>query len=84
MLKKIFLFLIIIAILFAWLGGIISVSTSPFSITIQKPEKDLLKKVVRKIEAIVYHEATVHNPPGDVVPDNIDDSLKEKIKQVVN
>ena len=48
MLKKLFLIIIILAILLAWLGGIFSVSFSPFSLTIQRPEKDFLKKVVRK------------------------------------
>lgn len=84
MLKKLLLFVLISAILLAWLGGIFSVSFSPFSLTIQKPEKDFLKKVVRKIEGFVYREATVHNPSGDLIPDQIDDQVKNEIKKVVN
>jgi len=84
MLKKLFLFIIVLAILIAWLGGIFSVSFSPFSLTIQKPEKDFLKKVVRKVEGFVYHEATIHNPPGDLLPDQIDDNVKGEIKKLVN
>jgi len=75
---------LILAILLAWLGGIFSVSFSPFSLTIQKPEKDFLKKVVRKVEGFVYREATIHNPPGDLVPDQIDDQVKGEIKKIVN
>ncbi|MFA6285666.1 MAG: hypothetical protein WC643_04040 [Parcubacteria group bacterium] len=84
MLKKIFLIIIILAIFVAWLGGIFSVSCSPFSLTIRKPEKDFLKKVVRKVEGIVYHEATIHNPSGDMLPDQIDDNIKGEIKKIVN
>ncbi|MCX6766235.1 MAG: hypothetical protein NT170_00405 [Candidatus Moranbacteria bacterium] len=82
--KKLFLIIILLAIAFAWLGGIFSVSFSPFSLTIQSPEKDFLKKVVKRIEGFVYHEATVHNPPGDFLPDQIDDNVKGEIKKIVN
>ncbi len=84
MLKKLFLIIIILAIFVAWLGGIFSVSFSPFSLTIRKPEKDFLKKVVRKVEGFVYREATIHNPPGDMLPDQIDDNVKGEIKKIVN
>ena len=84
MLKKSFLFIIIIAVIIAFLGGIFSVHFSPFSITIHQLEKSFLKKVVRKIEGIIYREATVHNPPGDVLPDQIDDKIKQEIKEKVN
>ena len=43
-----------------------------------------MKKVVKKIEGFVYREATVHNPPGDLLPDQIDDQVKGKIKEIVN
>jgi hypothetical protein len=84
MFKKLLFIIIIIAIAVAWLGGIFSVSFSPFSLTIRKPEKDFLKKVVRKIEGFVYREATIHNPPGDMLPDQIDDNVKGEIKKIVN
>ncbi len=84
MFKKIFLFLIILAVAVAWLGGIFSVSFSPFSFAIAKPEKDVFKKAVKKIEGFVYHEATVRNPPGDLLPDQIDDNVKDEIKKIVN
>ena len=84
MLKKIFLLVIVLVIAIAWLGGIFSVSFSPFSLTIQSPEKDFLKKVVKRVEGVVYHEATIHNPPGDMLPDQIDDNVKGEIKKIVN
>ena len=84
MFKKLFLFVIVLAIAVAWLGGIFSVSLSPFSLTIQSPEKDFLKKVVKRVEGVVYHEATIHNPPGDMLPDQIDDNVKGEIKKIVN
>jgi len=84
MFKKIFLIIIILAIAVAWLGGIFSVSLSPFSLTIQSPEKDFLKKVVKRVEGLVYQEATIHNPSGDLLPDQIDDNVKGEIKRIVN
>ncbi len=85
MIKKIFLLLAMALILiFAFLGGVFSVSLNPFSITIKKPEKDILKRVVKKAESIIYREATIHNPPGDMLPDQIDDKIKQEIKDRVN
>jgi len=84
MFKKSFLIIIILAIAVVFLGGIFQVHLSPFSLTIKSPEKDFLKKIVRKIEGFVYHEATIHNPPGDMLPDQIDDNVKGEIKKIVN
>jgi len=44
MFKKLLLIIIVIAIAVAFLGGIFSVQLSPFSISIDKPEKDFSKK----------------------------------------
>lgn len=84
MFKKLFLFAIAVVILVAFLGGIFSVSFSPFSLTINKPEKDFLKYAAAKAKSIIYREATIHNPPGDVLPDQIDDRIKQEIKEKVN
>jgi hypothetical protein len=84
MIKKIIFLLVILVIFLAFLGGIFSVSFSPFSLTIRKPKKDFLKKVVKKVEGFVYHEATIHNPAGDMLPDQIDDQVKGEIKKIVN
>ncbi len=84
MFKKLFIFAIVLAIVVAWLGGIFSISFSPFSLTVSKPEKDFLKKAANKAKSIIYREATVHNPPGDVLPDQIDDKIKQEIREKIN
>jgi hypothetical protein len=84
MLRKPFLFAIIIALLIAFLVGIFSVTFSPFSLTIQKPEKDFLKRAAQKAKNIIYREATQHNPAGDILPDQIDDKVLNEIKNRVN
>jgi len=84
MLKKLFLLTIIVALLIAYLGGIFSISFSPFFLTISRPEKDFLKKIARGVKSIIYREATEHNPAGDVLPDQIDDRLKQEVKEKIN
>jgi len=65
---------------------IISINDSEgnFSVNIANPEKDTLKGIVGKISNFVYREATLHNPPGDMVPDQIDNTLKNEVKEKVN
>lgn len=46
--------------------------------------KYVLKMGVNKVKNLLYYEATIHNPEGDVIPDGIDDSIKGKIKAVIN
>ena len=84
MFKKLFLFIIVMAIAVAWLGGIFSVGFSPFTLIIDKPEKDILKRAAVKAKKLIYREATERNPSGDLVPDQIDDKIKDGIKKVVN
>lgn len=84
MFKKLFLFIIVMAIAVAWLGGIFSVGFSPFTLIIDKPEKDILKRAAAKAKKLIYREATERNPSGDLVPDQIDDKIKDGIKKVVN
>ncbi|MFA5871515.1 MAG: hypothetical protein WC858_02225 [Parcubacteria group bacterium] len=84
MLKKLFLIIVALAILIAFLGGIFSISLSPLSLNIREPEKSYLKSATRKAKNLIYHEATVHNPSGDVLPDQIDDKILNDIKNTVN
>ena len=84
MFKKLFLFAIAVVILVAFLSGIFSVSFFPFSLTISKPEKDILKYAAQRLKNIIYREATEHNPSGDILPDQIDDNVKQEIKDRVN
>jgi hypothetical protein len=83
MVRKILL-LIVIVLLFAWLGGIFSVSLSPFSLTINKPEKDFLKRAAGKAKNLIYREAASHTPPGDVLPDQIDKKIEQGVKDHIN
>ncbi|EKE11821.1 MAG: hypothetical protein ACD_15C00018G0002 [uncultured bacterium] len=38
---------------------------------------------IRKIKNLVYYEATVHNPEGNLVPDGTDDYILGKIKDLL-
>lgn len=84
MIKKMFILIIAFVFLIAWLGGMFSVSFSPFTLTISKPEKDILKRAAVKAKNIIYREATEHNPSGDLIPDQIDDKIKQEIKEKIN
>lgn len=57
----------------------IHVPTEDF-ITVRADAKPLLKKAVQKLEVIIYDQATIHNPEGDQLPDEIDDAAKNFIK----
>lgn len=46
-------------------------------------EKEALKETLSETRYKVYEEATEHNPEGDVLPDEIDDTIKAKIKEEV-
>jgi len=43
-------------------------------------EKSALKSFAREIKRWVYQEATINNPEGDVLPDNLDNQLFGEIK----
>jgi len=53
------------------------------NLLLNKEEKSLLKSVVREIKNWVYKEATIHNPEGDVLPDELDDEIIKGIKNKV-
>ena len=42
---------------------------------------DNKKKIIKEIEDEIYREATENNPEGDMLPDEIDDTVREKIKE---
>lgn len=58
--------------------------TGSFSLKIREKEKEELKTIVSKVKGLIYKEATLHNPPGDMLPDQIDDTLINKVKETVN
>lgn len=52
-------------------------------VKINEPEKELLKDIAKAVKKFVYKEATIHNPEGDVLPDQIDDNIIKDIKNKV-
>ncbi|OGE83839.1 MAG: hypothetical protein A3B95_02755 [Candidatus Doudnabacteria bacterium RIFCSPHIGHO2_02_FULL_43_13b] len=90
MLKKIIfsiiIFFIIIGIIFAMAVFRVVEDDSQnkkLNLLLNKEEKSLLKSVVREIKNWVYKEATIHNPEGDVLPDELDDEIIKGIKNKV-
>lgn len=62
----------------------INKDSGSLSINIREKERDELKVFVNKIKDLVYKEATIHNPSGDMVPDQIDDKVIQEVKEKVN
>ncbi|HBI17246.1 MAG TPA: hypothetical protein DDY52_03840 [Candidatus Moranbacteria bacterium] len=83
MFKKIFFFLFIIFFffLFVFLGAAVIYSQQK-NISIKEELRTDSKNILLEIKNIIYFEAEMHNPPGDMVPDGIDDSLIGKIKEI--
>lgn len=83
MLKKIFFVIFIIGFffLFVFLGAVVIYSQQK-GIPIKEELKTDSKNIILQIKDVIYFEATVHNPEGDLVPDGIDDSVKGKIREI--
>lgn len=43
----------------------------------------VMLKAVHEIKNGVYHEATIHNPPGDTIPDSWDNTIISEFKKVL-
>lgn len=83
MLKKLFFFIFIIFFffLFVFLGAAIIYSQQK-GISIGEELRTDSKNILLQIKSVIYYEAEKHNPPGDLVPDGIDDSVMGKIKEI--
>lgn len=46
-------------------------------------DKEAIKEAISETRYKVYEEATEHNPEGDLLPDEIDDTIKAKIKEEI-
>ncbi|EKE18571.1 MAG: hypothetical protein ACD_9C00291G0002 [uncultured bacterium] len=46
--------------------------------------KGMVVGFVKKTKKIIYHEATIFNPKGDVLPDQVDDIIISKTKKILN
>ncbi len=52
-------------------------------IQLDEKTKAELKEKAKEVDDKVYQEATEHNPEGDVLPDEIDNTVKDEIKKEV-
>lgn len=59
-------------------------SGQSYKLVIDTSEKGYLKIVADKMNSVIYQEATEHNPAGDILPDQIDDKVKQKIKEHID
>ncbi|EKE20698.1 MAG: hypothetical protein ACD_7C00503G0016 [uncultured bacterium] len=82
MFKKIFfvIFIVCFFLLFVFIGAVIILSQQK-NISIKEELKTDSKNIILQIRDIIYFEATKHNPPGDMLPDNLDDKIKHEIKE---
>ncbi|KKP68454.1 MAG: hypothetical protein UR66_C0005G0001 [Candidatus Moranbacteria bacterium GW2011_GWE1_35_17] len=82
MFKKIFFVIFIVSffLLFVFIGAVIILSQQK-NISIKEELKTDSKNIILQIRDIIYFEATKHNPPGDMLPDNLDDKIKHEIKE---
>lgn len=87
MVKKIFLSIFAIMAVVAILAVILFFSLFEFAkdkktllIKASVEDKVILKAAARKIKNWIYREATIHNPEGDILPDEIDDEVIKEIK----
>jgi len=53
------------------------------SVIVRDDVKPLMKRIVKKIVNRVYYEATIHNPKGDILPDMIDDTAKDILREKI-
>lgn len=45
--------------------------------------KYVVGKAIHEIKNGVYHEATIHNPPGDTIPDSWDNTVIDGVKKAL-
>lgn len=87
MIKKLIIaFIILLFIVSFLLGGALFVFNksqdfSPVSFLGKIARQEIVKKTARKIKSFIYREATIHNPEGDMFPDEIDDEILNEIKE---
>lgn len=75
-----FLFLIFFFLFFVFLGTAI-LRGGQRNVSLKEVVRDDLKNIILEMKEFIYLEATRHNPPGDIVPDNLDNKIKNEIKE---
>lgn len=83
--KIIIIFIILLFTVLILLGGFLFTYNkfqdfSAFSFLGKIARQEIVKKTARKIKSFIYHEATIHNPEGDILPDEIDDEILDEVK----
>ena len=87
MIKKLIIVLIILLFTASLLlGGVLFVYNksqdfSPVSFLGKIARQEIVRKTAGKIKSFIYREATIHNPEGDMLPDEIDDEILNEIKE---
>ncbi len=71
-----------------WLKNNASLELADFfnkdgKVEINDEAKAEIKDEARKIDGKIYEEATIHNPEGDMLPDQIDDTIRAKLKEEI-
>jgi hypothetical protein len=78
-----------LAVIFGiWLKDNASLRISNFidrrgEVKIDNEAKKELKDEAKRIDGKIYEEATEHNPEGDMLPDEIDNTVREKLKEEI-
>lgn len=80
MLKKIFFlfFIIVFFLFFVYLGAAVIYSQQK-GISLWTEIKIDSKNILWQIRDVIYHQGEIYNPKGDIIPDWIDDFIKDKI-----
>lgn len=64
------------------------IAVFPVFILLQNTKGDVQLKedsigYAKKIKNLVYSEATIHNPDGDILPDQIDNTIVDGVKNIL-
>jgi len=84
MIKKIIfvLFIIFFFLSFVFMGAAVIYSQQK-NISVTEELKIDSKKIILQIKDIIYYQATEHNPDGDLIPDEIDDTILGRIRSLI-
>ena len=52
-------------------------------VELDKDAKGEIKDSAKELDYKIYEEATKYNPEGDMLPDNIDNTIREKLKEEI-
>ncbi|MBU2025686.1 MAG: hypothetical protein ABIC19_03560 [Patescibacteria group bacterium] len=79
---KFILKIIVLSLLIAGFLSSFNLDRVQPSAEIKNKTKTILKNSAKKLKQLIYKKAAKTNPPGDILPDEIDDKLIHKIKEI--